>query len=229
MFITGSRKGIGRALAEYFLKNGTRVLGCSRGSSDLEHENYTHYCCDVTDDRAVNKMMTAVQKTSPVVDVLINNAGGASMNHFLLTPTDSVRRLIELNYTATFTMSREMARLLKNSENGGRIVNFTTVAVALDLAGEAAYSASKGAVETLTRISAKELAPFGITVNAVGPTPIPTDLIAKVPENKLKELVSRQAIRRMGKVEDVINLVDFFIRPESEFITGQIIYLGGVL
>ena len=110
----------------------------------------------------------------------------------------------------------------------GRIVNFSSVAVPLNLEGEAIYASSKAALESLTRVSARELAEFSITVNAVGPTPVPTDLISLVPRKKIDELLARQAIRREGSVEDVINVINFFISPSSDFITGQVVYLGGV-
>ena len=110
----------------------------------------------------------------------------------------------------------------------GRIVNLASVAVPLKLEGEAVYAASKAAVLTFTQVAAKELASFGITVNAVGPTPIQTDLIKAVPPEKIEKLISLQAIPRPGKLEDVSNVIDFFIQPESNFITGQVIFLGGV-
>src|SRR5215210_6311223 len=114
-------------------------------------------------------------------------------------------------------------------KNGfGRIINFTTVATPLKLEGEAVYAASKAAVINFTQIIAGELAPFGITVNAVGPTPISTDLIKSVPPEKIERLVERQAIKRLGELRDVSNVIDFFIRPESDFITGQVVFLGGV-
>lgn len=96
------------------------------------------------------------------------------------------------------------------------------------LEGEAIYAASKAAVETLTRVLARELAPLGITCNAVGPTPIETDLIRGVPRAKIDRLLASQAIHRLGQPTDVANVIDFFLRPESDFITGQVIYLGGV-
>ncbi|HGY9613784.1 SDR family NAD(P)-dependent oxidoreductase [Vibrio harveyi] len=225
--ITGSRKGLGKALAEHYLAQGHTVIGCSRQESSIEHDNYHHFELDVTDEKAVVSMVRSVRKQFRTVDVLVNNAGMAAMNHFLTTPLSSAEKVMATNVFGTFLFSREIAKLMMKQKSGS-IVNYSTVAVALDLEGEAIYAASKAAVESLTKISAKELSPYGIRVNAVAPTPVPTDLIKAVPKQKIEELIASQAIKRLGKEEDVINVVDFFISPRSEFVTGQVIYLGGV-
>lgn len=110
----------------------------------------------------------------------------------------------------------------------GRIVNFSTVAKPLKLEGEALYAAFKAAVETLTCVMAKEQASFGITVNAVGPTPIDTDLTRVIPAQKMKDLLAQQSLKRFGTFDDVTNATDFFLSPRSNFITGQVVYLGGL-
>jgi 3-oxoacyl-[acyl-carrier protein] reductase len=225
--ITGTRKGIGKSLAEHYLAEGWQVAGCSRGESSIEHAHYRHFSLDVSDESAVVAMARAIKSESGTVDALLNNAGIASMNHALLTPAATVNSILSTNVVGTFLFCREMAKLMRRSE-AARIVNFTTVAHPLNLEGEAIYAASKAAVESLTRILSRELAELKITVNAVGPTPIATDLIRGVPEGKMDALIQRQAIRRMGKVRDVINAVEFYLRPESDFITGQVLYLGGV-
>ena len=227
MVITGTRKGIGKGLALHFLEKGHVVLGCSRGEGTIDHPRYRHYEVDVAKDDQVQKMVKSIREQENQVDVLINNAGAAAMNHLLLTPTAKARQLLEVNTLGTMVMTREMSRLLRRSSSG-RIVNFTTVAVPLNLEGEAVYAASKAAVETLTKVSAKELAPYGITVNAIGPAPVKTDLIAGVPAEKIQGLLAQQAIHDFGTIEDVIHVINFFIQPESRMVTGQIMYLGGV-
>lgn len=228
IIITGTRKGIGRYLAEQYLEEGDIVYGCSRRICDIEHPNYHHTRLDVSDEAEVVSFVRNVYKNHKHIDVLINNAGCASMNHFLLTPYDTAKKVFNTNFFGTFLMCREVAKyMVKNKK--GRIVNYSTVAVALNLHGELVYSASKAAIEQLTRVLADEIGESGITVNAVGPTPIDTDLIKNVPENKLQDLLSHQCIKRFGQFEDVKNVIDFFLKPESNFITAQTIYLGGVV
>jgi 3-oxoacyl-[acyl-carrier protein] reductase len=227
VLITGTRKGIGRSLAEHYAGIGYQVIGCSRSAFEGELPSYRHCCLDVADEAAVKAMFSDIAKREGQLDVLINNAGIASMNHSLLTPLHVVNEIMATNFVGTFLFCREAARLMQRRRYG-RIVNFVTVAVPLKLEGEAIYAASKAAVISLTEVLAREFADFGITVNAIGPTPIKTDLIRGVPAQKLDALVQRQAIKRYGEPKDVINVIDFLVRPESDFVTGQVIFLGGV-
>ncbi|MGZ0708148.1 SDR family NAD(P)-dependent oxidoreductase [Coraliomargarita sp. W4R53] len=226
--ITGTRKGIGRHLAEYLLAQGWTVVGCSRRESDLEHANYHHYCVDVTDETAVVAMVRQIKRAVGPIYALINNAGTASMNHILLSPKKSYDRIFDTNVLGTFLLLRECGKQMSR-HGGGRIINFSSIAHPLNLEGEALYAASKAGVESLTRTASKELAGYGITVNAIGPTPIETDLIKNVPTDSMQALLQRQAIPRFGTYEDVVNCIDFFLRDESAFVTGQTIYLGGVV
>jgi 3-oxoacyl-[acyl-carrier protein] reductase len=227
VLITGTRKGIGRHLAEHFVRQGARVEGCSRTTPEWELENYTHHSLDVVDEAQVKALFSSIRKRHGRLDILINNAGVASMNHILLTPVATVERIMATNFRGTFLMCREAAKLMRRRRYG-RIVNIGTIAVPMHLEGEAIYAASKSAVVTFSRILARELADSGITCNVVAPTPIETDLIRGVPREKIDSIVERLAVKRLGRFEDVANVIDFFVKPESDYITGQVIYLGGV-
>lgn len=227
ILITGTRKGIGKDLSDYYLSKGHIVAGCSRSKGSIEHKNYVHYELDVADEKSVINMVRDVKKRFKRIDVLLNNAGIASMNHIMITPYKTIQNIMNTNFYGSFLFLREVSKIMSKNKSG-RIVNFATVATPLRLEGEAAYAASKAAIVNLTEISARELGSFGITVNAVGPTPVPTDLIKNVPKEKMDALLDRQAINRFGEFRDVVNTIDFFIDDKSDFITGQIIYLGGV-
>ena len=225
--ITGTSRGIGRELCEFYLKQGHLVAGCSRNSSDLKHDGYSHFSFDVSDEKAVKHMVRETIKKYGRIDVLLNNAGIASMNPVILTPYKTAVNIFNTNFFGTFLFLREAGKAMIRQKKG-RIVNFSTVATPLRLEGEAIYAASKASVVSLTEIAARELAPYFITVNAVGPTPTPTDLIKSVPSDKMDLLINQQAIKRLGTIQDITNVINFFIADQSDFVTGQTIYLGGV-
>jgi 3-oxoacyl-[acyl-carrier protein] reductase len=227
MIVTGTRKGIGRYLLDYYLKKGYIVIGCSRGPVTDKLAQYEHFCLDVSDEEKVLDMVRQVANRHGKIDILVNNAGIASMNHILLTPGSIVEKIFSTNVTGTFLFVREVGKVMAKQKYG-RIVNIVTVATPLKLEGEAIYASSKAAIASFTEVAARELAPFNVTVNAVGPTPIETDLISGVPKSKIASLIGRQAIKRMGQLRDISNVIDFFISKDSDFVTGQIVYLGGI-
>lgn len=225
--ITGTRKGIGKGLASHYIRKGCTVIGCSRGPGTINHDRYHHYITDVANEESVISMVRDVRSKFRVIHVLINNAGLASMNHIMTTPWDKAHEIINVNFLGPFLLTREVAKIMIRQKSGS-IVNFSTVAAPLSLEGEAIYAASKAAVEKFTIVSSKELAKHGIRVNAIGPTPIKTDLIKGIPKEKIKALLNAQSFQRLGKLDDITNVIDFFISEKSNFITGQTIYLGGI-
>lgn len=234
--ISGSSRGIGKALSEHYLGCGDIVVGCARSTSDIAHKNYRHFILDINDEKAVVAMVRAAKKEFGKIDICLNNAGMASMNHILTTSYESAKTLVNVNFLGTFLLSREVAKVMisnkisnKNSATSGVIINFSSVATPLCLEGEAIYAASKAACENLTKTMAKELASYSIRVNAIALAPVQTDLIKAVPKDKINALLEQQAIKRFGEFDDIINVIDFFISQKSDFITGQIITLGGVL
>ena len=227
VFITGTSRGIGRHLASHFLARGDDVIGCSRKPADIDQPGYTHHLADIGDERAMVGVFRAVRKSHGGLDVVVNNAGIASMNHALLTPLSTLERMVRTNFFGTFLCCREAVPLMRG--RAGRIINLSTIAVPLSLEGEAAYASTKSAVETFTRVLSKEVAPMGITVNAIGPSALQTDLLRSVPDDKVQRILEKQSIRELARFEDVENVVEFLARPQSRFVTGQVLYLGGVV
>ncbi len=224
--VTGTRTGIGRYVAKQLVAAGYRVVGCSRQPADWKLEGYAHFQADVSDESQVKALLANIRRDYKRLDVTFNNAGVASMNHSLLMPAATLDRIMSVNVRGTFLVSRESAKLMRQ-KRWGRIVNLSTVAVPLSLEGEAAYVASKSAVEGLTRVMSREFAELGITVNAIGPGPIETELIRNVPKEAIESLLSRLPIHRMCRAEDVFHVLQFLIDRKSDSITGQVIYLGG--
>ncbi|WP_283139388.1 SDR family NAD(P)-dependent oxidoreductase [Rhizohabitans arisaemae] len=226
--ITGTRTGIGKALAEHFLGRGHQVVGCSRRPSTIEHPGYRHHEADLTDSKAIKAMCRAVRAEYGYLDAVVNNAGVANMNHFMMTPEDVARRIFDVNFFAVLNCCRESVKLLQKSGGSPAVLNVSTVAVPWALEGHLVYSASKSAVEQLTRVMSKEVADLGIRVNGIGLPPVHTVLTRTVPKEKIDGLIGRQTLKRMCTMADITGPVEFLISPESSFVTGETLFLGGV-
>ncbi len=228
MIITGTRKGIGKYLSEYYTEKGFIVIGCSRGDIDITLNNYQHFCLDISNEKDVKNMFSQIRKTFGRLDVLINNAGvNCALSPVLLLPYESALKTIEINLLSTFLLSRESIKIMmKNSF--GRIINFGSMAVKHEVKGEAIYTASKAAIVSFTKVLSKEIYNYGITCNVVSPSAIDTDLMRNISNTALNEVLDRNAIPHKGKLEDVSNTMNWLIMPNSSAITGQNIYLGGV-
>lgn len=228
MIITGTSKGIGRFLAEYYTGKGYQVIGCSRSDIEYSLDNYEHYCLDITDEESVKKMFNSIRKQHGRLDVLLNNAGvNYALAPVLLLKYESALKTMEINLLGTFLMSRESAKLMMK-KSYGRIINFGSMAGKLEVKGEAIYTASKSAIVSMTRVMAKEFYSYGITCNVISPSAIETDLMKNINRDALNDVLSRNAIPDLGKPEDIMNTVDWLLEPKSKAITGQVIYLGGV-
>lgn len=229
VFVSGTRTGLGLGLARHLLDSGHHVVGCGRKPSKLEHERYRYHQVDLTDQEAVRSLFRSIRKDLGRLDGMINNAGASVMNHFMLTPTATIRNIFDINVFAALNASREAVKLLmKSQEPAPCIVNLSSVAVPWALDGQLAYSASKAAIEQATRVMSRELAGLGIRVNGLGLPPIATALTRTVPKDKIDGLVRRQALDRLCRIEDVVGPVEFLLSRQSAFVTGEMIYLGGV-
>jgi 3-oxoacyl-[acyl-carrier protein] reductase len=224
LIVTGASRGLGAFICEAAQSAGYRVIGVARQAAT--DRSYEIRGCDISDPEQVKSLFQQL-KPEPDLYGLINAAGIASMNLIVSTPSETMQRIVAVNLLGAMYCTAAMGRLLARRKTG-RIINFSTIAVEIGLKGEGAYVASKSGVEGLTRVFAKEMADFGVTVNAVAPGPIATDLIRNVPEEKIKHIVDMQAIRRPGTPEDVWNVVSLLLDNRAAMITGEVIHLGGV-
>lgn len=223
VIVTGASRGLGRFCAEQLHAAGYRVVGLGRSPDPAAA--FEMRAADVADPASVASALKEFRR-DPTVYALINAAGIASMNLVITTPAETVRRIVDTNLLGTIFCCQQVApTLIKRGE--GRIINFSTLGVSLAIKGEAIYVASKAGVEGFTRVFARELAPHGITVNAVAPGPIDTALIAKVPKDKVDAVVNQQIIQRQGTPEDVWNIVSMLLSPGSAMISGQTMHVGG--
>jgi 3-oxoacyl-[acyl-carrier protein] reductase len=223
--ITGTSQGLGRALAERLLAGGWIVHGFARGAQTLAHVNFHAHVVDVTDEAAVRAAVAAVS-ASGRIDLLINNAGAAALNAFLLTPGSVAEKLMRVNYLGTFHCLQAVGKVMVR-QRGGLVVNLTTVAVPLSLEGEAAYVASKAAVEALTKVVAKEFATQGVRIIALGLGPVDTRLTRAVPKAALAKI--NEAIGR-PEGTSMEQAVDFILAriQAADLKTGSVEYLGQI-
>lgn len=222
--VTGSSRGLGRALAETLLAEGWTVHGFARTAQPVAHPHFRPHVVDVGDEPAVHAAVDAVLAASGRIDLLINNAGAASMNALLLTPAATAAALMRVNYLGTWHCLQAVGKAMVR-QRAGLVVNLTSVAVPLALSGEAAYVASKAAVEALTRVAAAELQPQGVRVQAVGLGPVDTDLTRAVGAEKLAALN-----RRIGRPHgtSLAEAVDFIAQAwrQPSSVSGATRYLG---
>ncbi len=210
-------------MAERLLAEGWTVHGFARGEQTLTHDRFHNHVVDVTDEAAVRAAVAVVAEAGRI-DLLVNNAGGAALNAFLLTPGSVAESLMRVNYLGTFHCLQAVGKVMVR-QRGGLVVNLTTVAVPLSLEGEAAYVASKAAVEALTKVAAKELAPQGVRVVALGLGPVDTRLTRAVPHASLAKI--NAAIGR-PQGTTLAQAVDFILSRihDVELKSGGVEYLG---
>ena len=214
--VTGASRGLGRYCATQLHEAGYRVVGMGR--SEAPDAPFEMRQADVSDPESVARATKDLRRDTSIY-ALVNAAGIASMNLVVTTPSETVRRIVETNLLGTIFCCQALAPALIKRKKG-RIVNFSTLGVPLAIKGEAIYVASKAGVEGFTRVFAREMAPHGVTVNAIAPGPIDTALIAKVPKDKVEAVVQQQIIQRQGTPEDVWNILSMLLAEESAMISG---------
>jgi 3-oxoacyl-[acyl-carrier protein] reductase len=222
--ITGASRGIGLAIAQRLKDSGQEVLGIARSCQNLDFPSAE---CDVVDSQELGKVAREIRASGSKVTSLINAAGIASMNLALTAPPDQAAAIVNTNLLGTIYSCQAFSPLMIR-QRYGRIINFSSIAVPLGIAGESIYSASKAGVEAFSRSFAKEISPLGITVNCIAPGPIATDMMRGVSEEQILSIVNRQVIRKQFTTDDICDLVELLLDHKSGAMSGQVVNVGGV-
>lgn len=236
--VTGGSRGIGRSVALRLGKEGFNVAVNYNSSPDKANEvveeikSYGAEAiavqADVSTPEGAKKLISEAFKTWKQIDVLVNNAGIVKDEYLLMMSSETVDKCLNLNVKGYLYCSQNAA-LKMFRKKSGKIINISSVSSIMALAGQTVYSTTKGAVNSMTQTMAKELAPYGITVNAVAPGFIATEMIDVLPEDKMQEYLKAIPLGRLGKPEEVASAVAMLASDNFAYMTGQIIVLDGGL
>ena len=227
--ITGAAQGIGRQIAEQFAADGATVYACDRQEFTSNNENIHSVLLDITDAASVKTTFMQIFKTEGRIDCLVNNAGIVYNRKIGMITREETERMFLVNVIAALELIQLCSRLMTRN-GGGSIVNIASVTAVLGSPGQVAYSATKGAIITMTKSAAKELASQGIRVNAVAPGIVKTERFAELYEsdgNKIDERIQRIALGRLGTPEDIAHACAFLASDRANYISGQILGVDG--
>ncbi|MEO6472310.1 MAG: 3-oxoacyl-ACP reductase FabG [Aeromicrobium sp.] len=237
VIITGGSRGLGAGIVQSYLDSGDRVATCARSRTELvdKWENdpalegrFIFAEVDLSNRQQTNDFVSSVIKTWSVVDVLVNNAGVARDSILGLATDEDIDTVIDLNLKGTLNMTRLVSRRML-ARGTGSIVNISSIVGLSGYRGLAVYSATKAAMDGMTRALARELGSRGITVNSVAPGYLRTEMSHGLDADQLQQIVRRTPAGRLGEPSDIARVVQFLTAPENDYITGQVIVADGGL
>lgn len=236
--VTGGSRGIGRAIALALASQGVRVLVNYCGSEEKaaetvkliqENGGEAASCrADVSDSAQVAALFEEALRLYGRVDILVNNAGITKDNLLMKMPEADFDAVIDTNLKGVFLCMKQASKLMIK-QRSGRIINISSISGVIGNAGQANYCAAKAGVIGLTKSAAKELAPRGITVNAVAPGYIRTDMTASLSEAVTQSVMAQIPLKRLGEAEDIAAAAAFLASDQAGYITGQVLRVDGGL
>ena len=234
--VTGASRGIGHAIALELARHGATVIGTATSEAGAEHitQDLTEIrsdagkgvVLDVSDADRSRQVIDEIQKEFGAIHILVNNAGITKDNLMLKMTEEDFEQVIDTNLKGAFLCIKHVSKIMLKQKRG-HIINISSVVGVRGNAGQVNYASSKAGLIGMTKSVAKEIGSRGITVNAVAPGFIETDMTAKLPETVVEENLKSIPMKKLGKVEDVANLVRFLASDDASYITGQVICVDG--
>lgn len=225
--VTGSRRGVGKLIADHFLEQGASVVGFAKGTSTIEHAAYHHVQVDLADAVAIGPAFASLRQNATTIDIVVNNAAVLTSQYAMIMPPGAAQAMVNVNLLAPFLVSREAAKMMRKTK-WGRIINIGSMAASLEPIGDSMYAATKAGLSTLTNVMAKEFGSMNVTCNTLAITAIDTDMLSQLPRDKIEVIIAGLPIPRFAKPDDILNIIDFFASERSSYITAQTIFMGGV-
>ena len=234
--VTGASRGIGRAIALRLAAEGASVAINYAGNTAKAEETKAAieaaggkaalFQADVSDSAQVEQMVASVTEVFGTIDILVNNAGITRDGLLMRMKEEDFDAVLDTNLKGIFHVTKAVSKLMMK-KRAGRIVNMASVVGIMGNAGQTNYAAAKAGVIGFTKSAAREFAARGITVNAVAPGFIATDMTAAMPEKAKEATLAAIPLRRMGEPEDVANAVAFLVSDQASYITGQVVKVDG--
>ena len=235
--ITGAGGGIGYAVMQAFASEGANIIACEYKEQDIFKEKWDtvakeHHCSvfpfffDLANDEAIKDAMKHIYALKTPIDVLVNNAGVSAGGFLAMTSIQSIKDVFQINYFAQVLITQYISKLMCRAKSG-TIVNTGSVMGIDSAAGGSAYGASKAAFIHFTKCLSKELAMYGVRVNAVAPNLINTQMAKQMEQKSFDSMINTASLKRMGEPSEVANTILFLASDESSYINGQVIRVDG--
>jgi len=231
--VTGASRGIGKAIAERLAADGATVIGTATTdngaeaiSSNLNASGGKGMCLNVTDDASVAAVIKQITQEFGAVSILVNNAGITKDNLLMLMKQDQWEDVINTNLTSLYRMTKSVLRSMMKARKG-RIINIASVVGSTGNPGQTNYSATKAGLVGFTKSLAREIGSRNITVNAVAPGFIDTDMTRELGDEQRDALIAQIPLNKLGDPADIANAVAFLASPQAAYITGETLHVNG--
>lgn len=237
IIITGSNRGIGKAMVEAFAASGANIWACARkatpefvtwlkATAEANGVWIKPVYFEMSDAEAINASIQSIIDDGQPIDVLVNNAGISTVGLLSMSKVEDIEKLFGVNYFAMLRVVQKVSKRMSRQKQGV-IINMGSIAGIEPQPGKIAYGSSKAAVMMMTKCLAKELGPMGIRVNAIAPGPIETEMIHQYKDEVLEKLAAESSLRRLGKTEEIAKVAVFLASEQASYINGEIIKVDG--